>query len=197
MEEFAAALAEFFRQSWPVLALPREENVALREVPGKSVSQPGRGEPPPRRRSRGVWLALVALAVLVLAASLWSTLGGWRAPEKTDTPTDPFQPGTHWWGISHVRGVPNSGDVQVTITKRDGERFEGVYTSERGQYEWLIAGAVGKETIAWRFTQVIREKHPKGVVEHARVKGTYHGQVMDVIYKDADSTADLELQLRP
>jgi tRNA A-37 threonylcarbamoyl transferase component Bud32 len=122
--------------------------------------------------------------------------GGPNGPAKTDQAPDPLQPGSRWSGVFHFRGMDYSSDVNVRVTKRAGQQFEGVYTSERGQYEWLIGGTVGKGTIEWRFTRVVREKKPTGVVGNAHVKGTYQGESMAVVYQDATSTADMQLQLR-
>src|SRR5262249_22096785 len=120
--------------------------------------------------------------------------GGPNGSATTDTVSDPVQPGSVWSGVFHFRGMDYSSDVTVRITKRAGEQFEGVYTSERGRYEWLIGGTVGKGTIAWRFTRVVREKNPTGAVGSAHVKGTYQRDSMAVVYHDRDSTADVELR---
>jgi hypothetical protein len=118
-----------------------------------------------------------------------------NSPAQTDPAPDLFQPGSVWVGVFRFRDFDNSGDVTVRVTQRAGERFEGEYASERGQYQWLIEGTIGKGTIAWRFTRVIQEKSPTGVVGHAHVKGTYQRESMKVVFQDANSIADMELHV--
>jgi serine/threonine protein kinase len=146
----------------------------------------------------GSGVAVLALVGLVTGAFSRARplQGESRGPAQTAPATDPIQPGSRWSGVFHFRGFNHSSDVHVRVTKRAGERFEGVYKTEGGQYQWLIQGTVGKGTVAWRFTRILREKKPTGVVGHARVKGKYQGNSMTVVFQDATSTADMELQLR-
>jgi serine/threonine protein kinase len=140
-------------------------------------------------------LASVGLIIGAFASGRWFP-GDPSGPAQTDTASDPFQPGSRWSGVFHFRGMDYSSDVNVRVTKRVGEQFEGVYTTERGQYEWLIEGTIGKGTIEWRLTRVVKGKKPTGAAGNARVKGTVQGESMRVVYQDASSTADMELQLR-
>src|SRR5262249_13663916 len=139
---------------------------------------------PPRRRFRAaVWAVLATLPAVALVVVLVFFLFSRK---------DPVQPGSRWTGDFKFRPPAGQrGDAQLSITERSGETFKGVYTSEKGDFEWEVEGTVRNGNIEWGFTRVIREKTPAGVVGKATVKGTYGDDCMDAVFQDADSTADL------
>jgi hypothetical protein len=55
---------------------------------------------------------------------------------------------------------------------------------------------VRQGAVQWRFTEVVQEANPTEVVEKARVEGTQDGEIMELFYRDADSSAQLVLRLQ-
>src|SRR5262249_38837476 len=107
---------------------------------------------------------------------------------------------SYWSGTFSFRPPHNlRGDVQVTITKRAGDQFWGVYTTEHRKHEWSIQGTVGQGTIHWEFTHCNRNiEEDKGLVGNGSVDGTYAGEEMTVVFRDEgdQSVADMKLRLQ-
>jgi hypothetical protein len=186
MEAFAAALEGDWTIDKAPTARTRQD-----ESDSASISK----TPRLARRRLGLALGLLAGAALLLPIVL-GLLGRWRTAERT---TDAVRPQTRWSGpIEWLPNLTLGGEVTVTIRARDGEAFQGSYQAidNNERYEWLIEGTVRGDAIAWRFTQIVEEAHPTGVVENARVAGTLRGETMDVLYRDADSAAQLRLRLQ-
>jgi hypothetical protein len=176
------------------------------------------GVRPPRTRRRA-WLALLCgVGVLLLGVVGW--LGGWFAPERTTgavppgsrgseaagprsagppRPADAVPPGSRWSGRAEWLPKLTPGPtITVAVHDRSGDAFKGTYTSlDSGRrFEWRIAGTVRQGVVQWRFTQVVQEPFPVGVVENARVEGHVIGDTMEAVYRDADSSAKLHLRLQ-
>lgn len=89
-----------------------------------------------------------------------------------------------------------SGDVVVTITQRDGDTFKGTYRTENGHYEWGIAGTLQGDKIHCEFTQIIREKEPRGLTGNAYVSGTLADSTMKLTFRRRDMESVAEMTLR-
>jgi hypothetical protein len=181
MKAFAAAL----QGEGEVIVLP-----SVPELPSRTK------EAPTRARGRAVWLAVAGMALLAIAI----LAAAWYAQRKgeTETPLDALQIGTFWKGpfrwVSGFQG--KGGEVEVTITDRRGEVFSGTYSTGEGQYQWDIEGTVRGGEVRWRFTRVIREAFDTKVLETAAVSGRLEGQQMKLRYRDHNSSADMELELK-
>ena len=171
------------------------------------------------RPRRLAWLAVLC-TVLLLLLGIVGWLGGWFSSKQKSAvaqlenhgsdgaaaqrkaakpPGDAVQPRSRWSGPARWRPKYDAGPtITVVVQERNGDSFKGTYTSlDNGKvFEWRIAGTVRQNKIEWRFTQVIREPFPVHVVENARVEGTVNGDRMEVVYRDADSEAQLHLRLQ-
>jgi hypothetical protein len=174
MADFAAALGAYLR--------------------GEAVPV-GPAQQAPRRLA---WRKPAALTAALLGLLVVSALVLLRGPRGPAPPTDALQPGSVWVGTFQFRPPHDGrGPVELRVTARDGDRFEGDYTTEAGRYAWRVAGTAYGGQVQWDFTEVIHEEEPQDVVGKAHVQGTYDGKVMDVVFHHEvdDSTADM--QLRP
>jgi hypothetical protein len=162
-----------------------------------------RGEPVPvgpvrRVPRRPAWRKPAALGAALLGLLVVFALVLLRGPRGAAPPADALQPGSVWAGTFQFRHpFDGEGPVELRVTSREGDRFEGDYTTEAGRYAWRVAGTARGGQVQWKFTEVIHEEQPKDVVGKAHVQGTYDDKVMDVVFHHEvdDSTADM--QLRP
>jgi hypothetical protein len=139
---------------------------------------------------------LIGVFLLLL---VFGSLSFLRRDGKRDTWKDTFQVGTRWAGQARWLPTMTQGpQIIVHVDERDGDRFKGPYTSieEKGLFEWRIEGTVRQDYVQWRFTEIVQEPLPTGVVEHAHVKGTLEGETLELHYFDEDSSARLRMQRR-
>jgi hypothetical protein len=136
----------------------------------------------------------------VIALLLMLMAFGWmyRGPQPSPT-VDAFQAHSRWSGQAHW--LPNLDDgpqITITVHERNGDAFTGSYTAveDTGRYEWRIEGTVHQGQIQWHFTEVVHEAKPTHVVEHGRVEGKQDGETLDLLYRDDDSAARLQLRLQ-
>jgi hypothetical protein len=159
--------------------------------------------PPPSKKPRLKILqkrllaaALACLGVLLVGIVMWMVLHHAPAPAGGDG----FQPGAEWSGVFRFRPPDQdyNGDVVLRIEQRDGERFTGVYSTERSQYIWRVRGTVQDGNVAWEFIEVIKEANHVEVVANATVEGTFEGSKMQVTFHHhlKQSTADMTLWLQ-
>jgi serine/threonine protein kinase len=139
-------------------------------------------------RSRHVrWLALAMLAATLLALFFWPR--GRAAP-------DALQAGSHWIGRFSFQNMNYTGDVEVTIARRDGKTFEGTYSTEGGNWVWQILGTAEDGQVRWDFIGAIHEKEARSVVGQAEVTGTYQGTEMNLLFHHRGNGAKAEMRLR-
>ena len=191
MEAFAAAL----EGAWTIDKASKSEAGQTPALHSASRLPSTLKMPRVSRRRLRLTLGLLAGVALLLLVAI-GLRGRWRTAGPT---TDAVRPQTCWSGpIEWLPNLTRGGEVTVSIRARDGEAFQGSYVAidNNQRYEWLIEGTVRGDAIAWRFTQIVEEAHPTGVVENARVAGTLRGETMDVLYRDADSAAQLHLRLQ-
>jgi serine/threonine protein kinase len=130
---------------------------------------------------------VIALLLLLLAFNWWR-------PVPT---ADAFQPGSQWSGQALWLPARKDGPaIIVTVRERNGDDFKGSYVSleASGRFEWRIAGTVRQGSIQWRFTEVVEEARPTGVVDHAHVEGKQVGDTLELLYHDKKSSAQLRLR---
>jgi hypothetical protein len=207
MAEFAQELAEFLVQGGQPLLASREAaprpSISPAKRPSHSRLAPWLLVPP----ALGVlaWLAILKLSPLSLNGQ--RDPAGGRAPSAASPPAaldgaraDLLPAGSVWEGTFVFRPPidDDSGEVHVRITHRQGPLFQGVYTTEGGNYSWRIAGELRGRKIEWRFTEAIRD-HPGGtLVGRAFVAGALTGERMQVVFRmpQNDSAAETHLTRR-
>jgi hypothetical protein len=190
MEAFAAALDGYLRgESTPPNLFPPAP--LGRAIPVKQrVFFPG------RRIRWVIGLALLALGVagtiVVVALSLMNR------PATAEPAPDAFRAGSRWLGTFQFQPLPSQEhDISVLVTEREGDRFAGVYTTERGAYEWLIEGTIRDGAIRWGFTRVIRgSQEAHALVGKGRVDGTLVDQEMAVTFYDPNDGSVALMKLR-
>jgi hypothetical protein len=181
---------------------PRERFASMADF-AQALGAYLRGEAVPvgpvrRAPRRPAWRKRAALGAALLGLLVVVTLILLRWPRGAAPPADALQPGSVWVGTFQFRPPHDGrGPVELRATARDGDHFEGDYTTEAGRYAWRIEGTARGGQVQWEFTGVIYEEQPQDVVGKAHVQGTYDGKVMDVVFHHEvdDSTADM--QLRP
>lgn len=110
-----------------------------------------------------------------------------------------LRPGSRWSGT--FRFLPPmedyTGDVHLRVTEREGDRFQGVYTTENGKYEWQIEGTLHGERVRWEFMRAIQDNEEGDVVGQAFVEGTLKGATLRVQFHipKNNETAKMELRL--
>jgi serine/threonine protein kinase len=136
-------------------------------------------------------IGVIAL-LLLLGAFGWLRLS--PQPRQTE---DIFVAGSRWSGQAlWLPDLANGPQIRVVVDERDGDSFKGSYAAVEGEewFEWRIEGTVGQNSIQWRFSKVIHEAHPTFVVEHAHVEGKPNGETLELLYRDQDSVAEMQLR---
>jgi serine/threonine protein kinase len=145
------------------------------------------------RRNPAISSLTVVIALLLMLVAVGAMS---RGPRQA---ADFIRPGSRWSGQAHwLPDLAAGPHITVSIHERDGDDFRGVYTAVEagGRYEWRIKGTVRQGAVQWRFTEAIEEPKPTGVVEIASVEGTHDGESMELVYRDADSAAQMHLRLQ-
>jgi hypothetical protein len=178
MEDFAAALDAYLQGKSDLPPHPRKGS-------------------PKIARKRLLAAGLACFGALLVGIVLWMVLHR----SAVSAGSDGFQPGAEWSGVFRFR-PPNqdyNGDVVLHIEQRDGERFTGLYSTERNQYVWRVRGKVHDGQIDWEFIEVIKEANPVEVVGNATVEGTYERGKMLAVFRHhkKQSTADMTLWPQP
>jgi hypothetical protein len=92
--------------------------------------------------------------------------------------------------------APNAGkrgDVELEVTRRNGDTFEGIYSTEARAYRWEVQGTLHGDTIRWELTKALSGPGAEGAVGQAHVEGRLADDRIEALYCDADSTANLHL----
>jgi hypothetical protein len=164
----------------------------------------GNVEPPRRSVRPGPLLVGAALlAVLAVAGGAWLALKPSTAPtQATSAPTaaaaaeapDPFAAGSEWVGTFHFLNDDVQRPVALSVGKRDGEKFEGVYTAEVA-FRWEVSGTARDGVVEWKLTKALtNEAKGTGATGKATVRGSYANGSLTAKYKDQDSEADMTLR---
>jgi hypothetical protein len=151
-----------------------------------------------RRRQRRKWTVLTAMVVCGLACgAIWLAFFLHnRTGVGQGMGSDSLPSGSVWSG--RFRFIPlgtKDGDLSVRISSHEGDRFEGDYMTENGQYEWRIAGTLQGPTIQWEFTEAVRGDGAAAMVGKATVVGTLEGDTISGHFHDATDDSRAEIQL--
>lgn len=201
-------------------ALDRESVVA------RSVLLPPAKPPRPRRdRSLAVALGLIALLALgfvtyrvafpltkdrdQIPTVVIPTVEPPLPPPPSSGPSasstsqaSHLEAGSRWVGQFRFRpradGTPVDlkGAVELRVTARSGDHFQGVYRSEN-RYEWEVDGDVEGDEVHWSFTRAIADAPHKTVVGGSECRGRFRdGRFFgEFINHQMNMTADMEMDL--
>jgi class 3 adenylate cyclase len=110
-----------------------------------------------------------------------------------------FPVGSQWDGS--FRFLPPMGNydgsVSIEVTKRDGEGFEAIYSSEDRKYQWLVHGTVRGTVLKWTFTKAIKNPGSEDAVGKAYCDATITGDRMQGTFRmstDRNEVAELDLR---
>jgi len=154
---------------------------------------------PTRRRPRCVVMSLFSTGLVAILIWLMLALRGGGNPGQKEPEADQkvLSAGTVWKGS--YRFFPlgtKDGDLIIQITKSDGDSFEGVYTTEKGKYEWLIAGTLRGSDIRWEFTSAVKGDNAEQLVGKGTVDGTLKNGTIEGQFHDAADNSHAELKIR-
>jgi hypothetical protein len=197
MERFATALEDFLRASSDA---PSAVPAPLEPIPSQPETASAVIER--RRGNRRVAWFLLVLGAALIGGIIYGIF--WRSQKPTDAlqehrlPADALQEHSRWSGtFTWGEGDKDPKDIQVIITKRTGDSFEGIYTTENNQHEWDIKGEVRGGTVSWKFTQCKRNiKADEHLVKDGSVEGTYTGEQMEVTFYDKGDGSKTVMTLR-
>ncbi len=162
----------------------------------------GNVEPPRRSARPAALLAGAAVLAVAVGGVLWLALKPGTTPtQATTAPTapttdapDPFAAESEWVGTFHFLNDDTPRPVVLSVGKRDGDRFEGVYAAE-GVYRWEVSGTARDGAVEWRLTKALTPQSEKaGAAGNATVRGRYAGGSLTAKYTDHDSEAEMTLR---
>jgi serine/threonine protein kinase len=91
-----------------------------------------------------------------------------------------WKQGSIWTGTGHQE-PGGTFDVKITVLKRDGDAFEGLYEVYGGQNTVNIKGTVSRTgAVAWRFTGAVKLINPIPSLPNARFEGLISGDTAAV-----------------
>jgi uncharacterized protein (TIGR03067 family) len=87
-----------------------------------------------------------------------------------------FAEGSVWMGtVKERRGASDvTADIVVTVTKREGQSFEGTYEGGEGRFLYLIEGSIVREQVNFKLTKIQR---PKGAMTSNLIGLEHRGSV--------------------
>ena len=90
-----------------------------------------------------------------------------------------------------------NGSAELTITKRNGEAFEGVYASENRHYQWLIEATLKGRNIRWEFVKSLKSLGKQDAVGKDYSEGIIEGDLLKGFFRMKDNPQErAELKLR-
>jgi hypothetical protein len=154
-----------------------------------------------QRAHRRRYVLLALLGTGLLAALIWLSVllrGGGGTVSQKDQEADvmALPVDTVWKG--EYRFFPlgmKDGDLVVRITARDGQRFDGVYATENGSYEWRIAGTLEGAKIHWGFTEALKGDNAEQLVGKGTVDGTLQGATILGEFHDSSDNSHAEIKI--
>ena len=124
---------------------------------------------------------------------------GLPAVRSVPGPATHFPVGAVWSGRFVFRGRLSGyeGDVTVRVIESRGDTFLASYSTEGGKFEWEVAGTESNDHVHWEFVRATRGNVYPSIVGQAHVSGHYRNGVLDLIFTDGDSSADVRLTRSP
>jgi hypothetical protein len=147
-----------------------------------------------RERVRRLVRRGVVAGVLVMAGLLLGVIAMAGRP-RSQAPPDALPVHSRWTGDFRFRSpLDYTGDVELTVQERSGDRFRANYQTENGQYEWEVDGTLRDGAITGRFTRAIRDNAEHDVVGIARLDGRAEGGRLKLTFTQYAHVADLSLR---
>jgi class 3 adenylate cyclase len=149
------------------------------------------GQPPVKLRL-SLWLA-AALAFLLLGTAgyvLRTRLGqhplAVQHPQAVQHPPAVLPLGSVWVGsFRFLPPIPNyTGSASLTVTKREGEHFEGIYATEDDKYQWQVNGTLNGNHLHWELTQALKNQKPQDSVGKTYVDGTVEDRQFKGLFQE-------------
>lgn len=154
---------------------------------------PRRPEQRPAKRQPIFWQA-AALTVVLLAVL------GYFLRTRFAPPLPPLLPiGSAWAGsFRFLPPIQNyGGSANLSITRRTGDQFEGIYATENGKYKWRVNGTDHNDHLRWEFTQTLKSPGAEDAVGKAYVEATVEGDQITGLFHEYNSPGETAaLQLR-
>jgi serine/threonine protein kinase len=149
-------------------------------------------------KSKKPALLLLVLALLIGAAATGAYFTVFRSPSVAPPPiqaSQRFPVGAEWSGRFVFRGRLSGyeGDVRLRIIASEGNSFRALYATEGGKFEWEVAGTERGDSVRWEFMRATRGTVNPSIVGKAHVQGSYRTEVLELIFTDVDSIADVVL----
>jgi serine/threonine-protein kinase len=191
-------------------ALAKDPRQRFASMAGFAAALEGDDDLPAETATRPAWrrllpavigaVALLALAIALMIIKPWSTPPRGNAETTPPTAASNLLPaGSRWAGTFRFREpiMNYHGDVELVITERSGDSFNGEYATENDGWRWAIAGRIEGNKVSWTFTAVIKEREPREVVGKARVDGTLAGDTIRALFTIPGTANAADLELRP
>jgi class 3 adenylate cyclase len=143
------------------------------------------GQPPVKLRL-SLWLA-AALAFLLLG-----TAGYVLRTRLEQRPPVVLPMGSVWVGSFHfLPPIQNyTGSASLTVTKREGEQFEGLYATEDDKYQWRVNGTLSGNHLHWELTQALKNPKAQDAVGKTFVDGTVEDKQFKGLFQEHNSLED-------
>ena len=94
--------------------------------------------------------------------------------QKPEDLGEKFAVNSIWKGTAKQKqgGKEVSTDVELTVTKRDGKSFEGVYEDDEGANAVEVKGMLIKNAVEWKITKALKKNQDKKPPVGTRFTGT-------------------------
>ncbi len=183
MEAMAGVLAHVLGEG------PTEECVPLIEPVPQMPKAHGRRYILLALFSTGLVAALIYFALVLRG-------GGKVNKEEPRVDLQTLSVGSVWKG--GYRFFPlgtKDGDLVVRITAREGDGFDGVYTTETGTYEWRINGTLEGTKIRWGFAEALKGDNAEQLVGKGTVEGTLKDATILGQFHDSADNSHAEIKI--
>lgn len=147
--------------------------------------------------SRSLWAPSSPLAPQATPSKALAVSAGTAGVKKTAQAT--AKPVSKWYGAFHfLPPMPRyDGSVELTITRLQGEHFQGEYASEERKWVWLVEGTLKGRDIRWEFTKSTKNPGTEDAVGKAFCAGTIQGDRLKGIFQMRTNPKEkAELNLR-
>jgi class 3 adenylate cyclase len=192
-EELYQALPE------PDLALPSVSAEALADRSGTTpLIQPIAPPQQIGQARRNTAKTKIFAAAMVVALTLFC-VAGLLLMKSRSAAASVFPAGSQWDGSFHFLPPMDNydGSVSIEVTKRNGDEFEAIYSSENKKYQWLVNGTVRGTTLRWTFTKAIKNPGSEDAVGKAYCDAVIEGDRMQGTFRmttDRNEVAELDLR---
>lgn len=179
----------------PDLALPpvTAETLAFKPNPEPAIKGDATLQKSEGSRTKSSKIGIVAVVLALICGGGFFFLKS-PAPEASVFPV-----GSQWDGSFHfLPPMANyDGSVSIEVTKRNGDEFEAIYSSEANTYQWLVHGTVKGNALKWTFTKALKNPGSEDAVGKAYCDATIEGDRLQGTFRmttDRNEVAELDLR---